>query len=66
MNIMHEIDFVSPFQGSNLFLGHETQGVALGYPVMRFQRLTQPAEDQTNPRPETLVESVFNLFAKKL
>jgi len=34
--------------------------------VMRFQRLTQPAEDQTNPRPETLVESVFNLFAKKL
>jgi hypothetical protein len=38
------IDFVSPFQGSNLFLGHETQGVALGYPVKRFQRVTQPAE----------------------
>jgi len=50
MNVMCGIDFVSPFQGSNLFLGHETQGVALGYPVMRFQRVIQPAEDQTNPR----------------
>ncbi|MEO7299851.1 MAG: hypothetical protein ABI042_14890 [Verrucomicrobiota bacterium] len=30
--------FVSPFQGFNLFFVAHTQGVALGYPVLRFQR----------------------------
>ena len=57
LNFPLALDFIS---------APKTQGVALGYPVMRFQRVIQPAEDQTNPRPETLVESVFNLFAKKL
>ncbi len=32
------IDFVTPFQGLNLFVGHGTQGVALGCLVLRFQR----------------------------
>jgi len=32
------IDFVTPFQGSDLFGDACSQGVALGYPVSRFQR----------------------------
>ena len=28
------IDFVTPFQGLNMFWGHRSQGVALGYHVM--------------------------------
>jgi hypothetical protein len=32
------IDFVTPFQGSDLFEDACSQGVALGYPVSRLQR----------------------------
>jgi hypothetical protein len=32
------IDFVTPFQGLNLFSGCESQGVALGYHVLRLWR----------------------------
>ena len=31
--------FVSPFQGFNLFFVAPSQGVALGFPVLRFQRI---------------------------
>jgi hypothetical protein len=34
-------DFVTPFQGLNLFGDHKSQGVALGYHVLRFQRMVR-------------------------
>lgn len=38
MNDMCGIDFVTPFQGSNIFENARSQGVALGCHVARFQR----------------------------
>ncbi len=43
------VRFVSPFQGLNLFLGYESQGVALGYHVIALSARKTNHRDLNRP-----------------